>query len=96
MKIRPIGDRVVLKQVDAEEKTKSGIILTTNAQEKPSIFEVLVVGDGVKEDGTEIKMVLKKGDKVIANKYSGMTAKIDNEDLVIIRQSDVVAVVDDK
>jgi len=94
MKIRPIGDRVVLKQVDAEEKTKSGIILTTSAQEKPSIYEVLVVGDGVKEDGTEIKMILKVGDRVIANRYSGMTAKIDTEELVILRQSDVVAVVE--
>ncbi len=94
MNIKPLGDRVVLKQVEAEEKTKSGIILTTNAKEKPSIFEVLVVGDGKQADGTEVKMILKVGDKVIANKYSGMTAKIEEEEFIIVKQSDVVAIVE--
>ena len=95
MNIKPLGDRVVLKQIEAEEKTKSGIILTTNAKEKPSIFEVLVVGDGKQTDGTEVKMILKVGDKVIANKYSGMTAKFEEDELIIVKQSDVVAVVED-
>lgn len=95
MNIRPIGDRVVLKQFEAEEKTKSGIILTSSAKEKPSIFEVIVVGDGVANDGTETKMVVKVGDKVIANKFSGLTVKIEEEDLTILRQSEILAVVED-
>ncbi|NCC68039.1 MAG: co-chaperone GroES [Clostridia bacterium] len=94
MKITPVGDRVLLKQFEAEEKTKSGIILTTNTKEKPSIFEVLVVGDGNMADGTTAKMFLKPGDKVICNKYSGMTAKVDEEELVILRQADILAVVE--
>jgi len=95
MNIKPIGDRVVLKQFEAEEKTKSGIILTSATKEKPSIFEVLVVGDGVQSDGTETKMVVKVGDKVIANKYSGLTVKIDEEDLTILKQSEILAIVED-
>lgn len=95
MTIHPIGDRVVLKQLDAEEKTKSGIILTSNAKEKPSIFEVVVVGDGKKEDGTSVDMFLKPGQKVIANRYSGLAAKFDEEELVIIRQSEIMAIYGD-
>jgi chaperonin GroES len=95
MTIQPLGERVVLKQTEAEEKTKSGIILTTNAKEKPSIFEVIVVGDGKLPDGTEVAMVLKPGDKVIANKYAGMTAKLEDEEYTIVKQSEVVAVVSD-
>lgn len=94
MNIRPLGDRVVMKQVEAEEKTKSGIILTTNMKEKPSIFEVLVVGDGMNADGTESKMILKVGDKVVCNKFAGMTVKLDEEEYVIVRQGDVLAVID--
>lgn len=94
MKIKPVGDRVLLKQFEAEEKTKSGIILTSSTKEKPSIFEVLVVGDGNMNDGTNIKMFLKVGDKVICNKFSGMTAKVDEEELVIVRQNDILAVVE--
>lgn len=94
MKITPVGDRVLLKQFEAEEKTKSGIILTTNTKEKPSIFEVLVVGDGNMADGTTVNMFLKAGDKVICNKYSGMTAKVDEDELVILRQADILAVVE--
>ena len=94
MNIKPLGDRVVLKQIEAEEKTKSGIILTTNAKEKPSIFEVMVVGDGKQSDYTEVKMFLKAGDKVIANRFAGMTAKLDEDELVILKQSDVVAIVE--
>lgn len=95
MNIRPLGDRVVLKQIEAEEKTKSGIILTTNMKEKPSIFEVLVVGDGKKDDGTEATMVLKVGDKVVCNKYSGLSVKLDEEEYTIVRQGEVLAVVED-
>lgn len=94
MNIRPLGDRVVLKQIEAEEKTKSGIILTTNMKEKPSVFEVLVVGDGANADGTESKMILKVGDKVVCNKFSGMTVKLDEEEYVIVRQGDVLAVIE--
>lgn len=94
MNIRPLGDRVVLKQLEAEEKTKSGIILTAKTQEKPSIFEVVVVGDGKMADGTEVKMVLNVGEKVICNKYSGLSAKVDEDELVIIRQGEILAVVD--
>ena len=95
MNIRPLGDRLVLKQIDAEEKTKSGIILPTATKEKPSIFEVVVVGNGIQNDGTEVKMILKVGDKVVANKYSGLTVKVDEDDLVILRQSDILAIVED-
>ncbi len=95
MNIRPLGDRVALKQIDAEEKTKSGIILTSTAKEKPSIFEVVVVGNGIQNDGTEVKMVLKVGDKVVANKYSGLTVKVDEDELVLLRQSDILAIVED-
>jgi chaperonin GroES len=95
MNIRPLGDRVALKQIDAEEKTKSGIILTSTAKEKPSIFEVVVVGNGIQNDGTEVKMILKVGDKVVANKYSGLTVKVDEDELVLLRQSDILAIVED-
>ncbi|MEG0035061.1 MAG: co-chaperone GroES [Oscillospiraceae bacterium] len=94
MNIKPLGDRVVVKQIEAEEKTKSGIILTSNAKEKPTIFEVRVVGDGKMPDGTTVEMILKVGDRVITNQFSGMTAKVDGEDLVVVRQSDIVAIVE--
>ncbi|NLV85782.1 MAG: co-chaperone GroES [Clostridiales bacterium] len=94
MNIRPLGDRVVLKQFEAEEKTKSGIILTAKNQEKPSIFEVVVVGDGKMADGTEVDMILKVGEKVICNKFSGLSTKIDEDEFVIIRQGEILAVVD--
>ena len=92
MTIKPIGDRIVLKQLDAEEKTKSGIILTSNAKEKPSIFEVLVVGDGKKEDGSSVEMFLKPGQKVIANRFSGLAAKFDEDEYIIMRQNEVMAI----
>ena len=95
MKIKPIGDRVVIRQIEAEEKTKSGIILTSKEKEKPMIFEVLVAGDGKMSDGTEVTMIIKVGDKVIANKYSGLTVKIDEDDLTIIKQGDIQAIVQD-
>ena len=94
MNIKPIGDRLVLKQIDAEEKTKSGIILTSATKEKPMIFEVLVVGDGKMSDGTEVNMVIKVGDKVIANKFTGLTIKLEEEDYIILRQSDILATIE--
>lgn len=95
MKIRPLGDRVALKQFEAEEKTKSGIILTNSMKEKPSLFEVTVVGDGVQPDGTKTEMILKVGDKVACNKFSGLTIKIDEVDYTIVKQSEILAIVEE-
>ena len=95
MKIRPIGDRVVLKQFEAEEKTKSGIILPNKSKEKPPIYEVTEVGDGVQNDGSEIKMFVKVGDKVVCNKYSGLSVIVEEEEYVIIRQSELLAIVEE-
>lgn len=94
MKLRPLADRIVIKQVAAEEKTKSGIILSSAAQEKPEIYEVIVVGPGGMVDGKEVKMTVAAGDKVITGKYSGTTVKIDGVEYTIIRQDDVLAVVE--
>ena len=94
MKIKPLSDRVVLQMTESEETTKSGIILTSSAQEKPQIAVVYEVGPGGVVDGKEIKMTLKKGDKVIMSKYAGTEVKIDGEDYIIVRQSDVLAVVE--
>jgi chaperonin GroES len=93
MALKPLADRVIVKQLEAEYKTKSGIILTSGAQEKPQLFEVLEVGPGGLVDGNEVKMVVKKGDKVITGKYSGTEVKIDGEEVTIVRQSDILAVV---
>ena len=94
MKLKPLADRVVLKQVEAEEKTKGGIILTSAAQEKPEIYEVIVVGPGGIVDGKEVKMEVKAGDKVIMGKYSGTNVKLDGEEYVIVRQNDILAIVE--
>ena len=94
MKLKPLADRVVIKRMEAEEKTKGGIILTAAAQEKPEIFEVIEVGPGGVVDGKEIKMELKVGDKVIAGKYSGTEVKLDGEEYTIVRQADILAVVE--
>lgn len=94
MEIRPLADRVVIRQIKAEEKTKSGIILSSAAQEKPEIYEVVVVGPGGMVDGNEVKMEVKAGDKVITGKYSGTNVKIDGDELTIVRQSDILAVVE--
>lgn len=94
MKLVPLGDRVVLKQCEAEETTKSGIILTSSAQEKPQEAEVVEVGPGVIEDGTRIPMEVKKGQKVIYSKYSGTDVKIDGDEFIIVKQSDILAVVE--
>ena len=93
MKLKPLADRVILKMADAEEKTKSGIILTGSAKEKPQVAEVIEVGPGGIVEGKEIKMTVKKGDKVVTNKYSGTEIKIDDIEYTIVRQGDILAVV---
>ena len=94
MKLKPLADRVILKQFKAEEKTKSGLILAASAQEKPEMFEVVEVGPGGMVDGNEVKMEVKAGDKVIAGKYSGTSVKLDGEEYSIVRQSDILAIVE--
>ena len=94
MTVKPLGDRVVIKTVEAEETTKSGIILTGSAKEKPQIAEVIAVGPGGNVDGKEIKMQVTEGQKVIYSKYAGTEVKIDGEELIIVRQSDILAVVE--
>ena len=94
MTLKPLADRVVIKQIKAEKKTKSGIILTSAAQEKPQIYEVIEVGPGGVVDGNDIKMMIKKGDKVITGKYTGTNVKIDGEELIIVRQEDILAIVE--
>lgn len=91
--LKPLLDRVVVKMIENEETTKSGIILTSSAKEKPQIAEVLEVGPGGIVDGNEIKMYIKKGDKVILNKYAGTEIKYEGEDLIIVKQSDILALV---
>ena len=94
MTIRPLADRVVTKMVEAEETTKSGIILTAAAQEKPSIAEVVAVGPGGNVDGKEVVMTVKVGDKVLLSKYSGTEVKVDGVEYSIVKQSDILAVVE--
>ncbi|WP_300276406.1 co-chaperone GroES [Peptacetobacter sp.] len=94
MKIRPLADRVVIKRAEAEEKTASGIILAGAAKEQPQIAEVIEVGPGGVVDGKDVKMELSKGDKVIYSKYAGTEVKIEGEDYIIIKQSDVLAVLE--
>ena len=94
MKLVPLGDRVVLKQVEAEEATKSGLILTTSAQEKPQEAEVIAVGPGGMVDGKEVTMQVKPGDKVIYSKYAGNEVKLEGEEYIIVRQNDILAVVE--
>ena len=94
MKLTPLADRVVLKMLEAEETTKGGIILTASAKEKPSVAEVISVGPGGVVDGKEITMTVKPGDKVITEKYSGSTVKLDDQEYVIVRQGDILAIVD--
>ena len=94
MKIRPLADRVVIKTVEAEETTKSGIILAGRAKEKPQVAEVLAVGPGGLVDGKEVQMIVKVGDKVLTSKYSGTEVKVDGEECTIVRQSDILAIVE--
>lgn len=94
MKLVPLSDRVVLKQLEAEETTKSGIILTSAAQEKPQDAEVVAVGPGGVVDGKEVKMQVKEGQKVIYSKYAGTEVKLDGEEYIIVRQNDILAIVE--
>ena len=94
MKLVPLSDRVVLKQVEAEQTTKSGIILTSASQEKPQEAEIVAVGPGGMVDGKEVTMQVKVGQKVIYSKYAGTEVKLDGEEFIIVRQNDILAVVE--
>ena len=95
MNLKPLGDRVVIKMVEAEETTKSGIILAGSAKEKPQMAEVVAVGPGGMVDGKEIKMEVAVGDKVITNKYAGTEVKLDGCEYIVLRQADILAKVED-
>jgi Co-chaperonin GroES (HSP10) len=94
MKLKPLADRVVIKMVEAEETTKSGIILTASAKEKPQVAEIVAVGPGGLVDGKQVDMTVKVGDKVIVSKYAGNEVKVDGEECTIVRQSDILAIVE--
>lgn len=94
MTIKPLADRVVIKMVEAEETTKSGIILAGSAKEKPQVAEVVEVGPGGVVDGKEVVMTVKKGDKVLISKYSGTEVKLDGVEYTILRQGDILAIVE--
>ena len=94
MKIKPLADRVVIKMVEAEETTKGGIILTSAAKEKPQVATVVAVGPGGLVDGKEVERIVKVGDKVLTSKYSGTEVKVDGEECTIVRQSDILAIVE--
>ena len=95
MKLVPLGDRVVLKQLEAEQTTKSGIVLPGQEKEKPQQAEVIAVGPGGVVDGKEIKMQVKEGQKVIYSKYAGTNVKLDGEEYIIVKQDDILAVVEE-
>ena len=94
MKLKPLADRVVLKQNAAEERTASGIFLTSSAQEKPEVYEVVEVGPGGLVDGNEVEMIVFPGEKVLVGKYSGSKVKLDDQEYTIVRQSDILAVIE--
>lgn len=94
MNIKPLLDRVVVKMVEAEETTKSGIILAGNAKEKPQVAQIVAVGPGGVVDGNEVKMYVKVGDKVLTSKYAGTEVKLDGTEYNIVRQSDILAIVE--
>ncbi|MDO4564188.1 MAG: co-chaperone GroES [Clostridia bacterium] len=94
MKLKPLLDRVVIKNVETEEVTKGGILLTSSAKEKPQMAEVVAVGPGGVVDGKEINMVVKEHDKVVYSKYAGTEVKLDGEEYIIVRQSDILAIVE--
>ncbi len=94
MTIKPLADRVVLKMLEAEETTKGGIILTTAAQEKPQVAQIVAAGPGGVVDGKEVKMEVKVGDKVLMSKYAGTQVKVDGVEYTIVRQSDILAIVE--
>ena len=95
MKLKPLADRVVLKQLQAEEKTKSGLFIATSAQEKPEMYEVIEVGPGGMVDGKEVAMCVKKGDKVLVGKYTGTNVKVEEQEYSIVRQGDILAIVEE-
>ncbi len=92
--LKPLQDRIVIKMIEGEETTKSGIILASSAKEKPQIAEVLEVGPGIRKDGELIPPEVKKGDKVVVSKYSGTEVKYEGQELIIVRESDILAVVE--
>ena len=94
MKLTPLADRVILKMVETEETVKGGIILTGSAKEKPQVAEVIAVGPGGNVDGKDVEMIVKVGDKVLTSKYSGTEVKVDGEECTIVRQSDILAIVE--
>ena len=94
MTLKPLADRVILKAMEAQETTKGGIILTASAKEKPEMAEVVAVGPGGVVDGKEVVMTVKVGDKVLTSKYSGTEVKVDGEEYTIVRQSDILAIVE--
>lgn len=94
MKIKPLLDKVVLEQIEAEEKTSSGILLPSTNKEKPAIAKVIAVGEGGFVDGSEVKMLVKVGDKVLYSKYAGSDVKIENKDYIVIKQADILAIIE--
>ena len=94
MKVNPLGDRVVIKNIEMEETTKGGILLTSSAKEKPQMAEVIAVGPGGLVDGKEVKMIVQPGQKVIYSKYAGTEVKLDSDEIIIVRQSDILATVE--
>ena len=94
MTLKPLSDRVVVKMLEAEETTKGGIILAASAQEKPQVAQIVAVGPGGMVDGKEVVMTVKPGDKVITSKYSGTEIKLDDEEYVVVRQNDILCVVE--
>lgn len=93
MNIKPLGERVVIKRLEAEEKTKSGIVLTGSAKERPQEAEVVAVGPGAIVDGTRVEMEVKVGDKVLYSKYAGTEVKVEGEEYMILKQEDILAIV---
>lgn len=94
MNIKPLGTRVLLKEIESEETTKSGIVLPSNAKEKPYMAEVVEIGPGEVKDGKEIKMLVKKGDRVLYNKYAGTEVKLENKKYLLVKQDDILAVIE--
>ena len=94
MKLKPLADRVVLKQNEAEERTSSGIFLTASAQEKPEVYEVVEVGPGGMVDGNQVEMIVKAGQSVLVGKYSGSKVKLEDVEYTIVRQGDILAVIE--
>ena len=95
MKLVPLGDKVVIKQLEAEEKTKSGIVLPSQSKEKPQMTVVIAAGPGGMVDGNKVEMAVKAGDKIIYSKYSGTEVECDGEKLLVVRQNDILAIVED-